>query len=92
LVPNPDNASGAAQQRIDSYTQKISVSVKEQTWSEWLKFAHEEINTVKAIVIAIGSVATVTLAGLAYPSGDGTDGRPQQSARLHHVGQRQFNP
>jgi len=61
LVPNPDDASGAAQQRIDSYTQKISVSVKEQTWSEWLKSAHEGFDTVKAIVIAIGSVASVTL-------------------------------
>jgi hypothetical protein len=64
LVPNPVNASGAAQQRIDSYAQKIRVSVKEQTWSEWLKSAHEEIDAVKAIVIAIGSVATVTLGWL----------------------------
>ena len=30
----PDSASTTAQQRIDSYTQKINVSVKPQTWTE----------------------------------------------------------
>jgi hypothetical protein len=60
----PDSASTTAQQRIDSYMQKINVSVKPQTWGEWLTSAREEIDTVKAIVIALASSATLALGWL----------------------------
>ena len=49
---------------IDSYTQKISVSVKGQTWNEWLKSVSEEIDAVKAIAIALGGAATAALGWL----------------------------
>ena len=60
----PDVGLGQERQYIDSYTQKINVSVKEQTWSEWLKSAREEIDAVKAIAIALGGIATAVLGWL----------------------------
>ena len=60
----PDSASSTARQRIDSYTQTIKVSVKAQTWSEWLKSAREEIDAVQAIAIALGGVGTAVLGWL----------------------------
>ena len=60
----PDSVSSTARQRIDSYTQTIKVSVKAQTWSEWLKSAREEIDAVQAIAIALGGVGTAVLGWL----------------------------
>jgi hypothetical protein len=60
----PDTASATARQLINSHTQEINVSVKPQTWSEWLTSAHEEIDTVKAILIAFASTATLALGWL----------------------------
>jgi hypothetical protein len=62
----PDNATAVARQRIDSYSQKITVLVKEQTWSEWLQSLREEIDAVKAIAIALGGIATATLGWLGF--------------------------
>ena len=41
-------------QRINSYTHKMSVSVRPQTWSEWLKSRRDEIDTVRAIALTLG--------------------------------------
>ena len=51
-------------QRIDSYTQKINVSVKERTWGEWLKSAREGVDAVNAIAIGLGGIATAVLGWL----------------------------
>jgi len=40
----PDSASTTARQWVDSYTQQIKVSVRSQTWTEWLNPAGEEIS------------------------------------------------
>jgi len=37
---------------------KISVSVTEQTWSEWVKSLREEIDAIKGIVVTLSGVAT----------------------------------
>jgi hypothetical protein len=37
---------------------KISVSVTEQTWSEWVKSFREEIDAIKGIVVTLSGVAT----------------------------------
>lgn len=50
---------GDDRQRIDSYVQKITVSVREQTWSEWLESLGHEIDAVKAILGALVAAATV---------------------------------
>ena len=60
----PDSASSTARQRIDSYTQQVKVSVKPQTWSEWLTSAREEIDAVKALLIALASILTLALGWL----------------------------
>ena len=52
--------------RIASYEHKISVSVREQTWGEWLEAAGKEIGTVQGIFVALGAVATSFLACLAW--------------------------
>jgi len=54
----------AARMRIASYTQKISVSVREQTWGEWLDSLGHEIGTLQGIFVAFGAVATPALAWL----------------------------
>jgi hypothetical protein len=38
----PDSASTTARQWVDSYTQQIKVSVRPQTWTEWLNSGGEE--------------------------------------------------
>jgi hypothetical protein len=53
----PDSPSTTAQQRIDSYTQKINVSVKPQTWGEWIKSTGEEIGAIKGILLSLGAIA-----------------------------------
>jgi phytoene dehydrogenase-like protein len=67
LVPNtvvPTGAPANTRQRIDAYSQTILVSVKAQSWGEWLKSLREEIDAVKAIAIALGGVATAAIAWL----------------------------
>jgi hypothetical protein len=54
----------AARMRIASFTQKISVSVREQTWGEWLDSLGHEIGTLQGIFVAFGAVATPALAWL----------------------------
>jgi hypothetical protein len=49
------------QQRIDSYTQKITVTVKPLTWGEWLKSAGEEIGAIRAILLSLGAIAAAIL-------------------------------
>jgi hypothetical protein len=83
----PDSASTTAQQRIDSYMQKINVSVKPQTWGEWLTSAREDIDTVKAIVIALASSATLALGWLGI-SLKRKKRAPAKKTRLHPKGSR----
>jgi hypothetical protein len=52
--------------RIANKELKISVSVREQTWGEWLEAAGKEIGTVQGIFVALGAVATSFLACLAW--------------------------
>jgi hypothetical protein len=58
IVPNGDESF---RQRIDAYSQKISVSVRELTWREWLESFGHEMDTAKAIVVTLGSAATALL-------------------------------
>jgi hypothetical protein len=48
----------SSRQRIDSYTHKISVSVRPQTWGEWLKSFRDEIDTIKGIIVTLGGIVT----------------------------------
>ncbi len=50
---------GDDRQRIDSYVQKITVSVREQTWREWLESLGHEVDAVKAILAALVGAGTV---------------------------------
>ena|SRR5215471_18235538 len=52
------------QHRVDSYTQKIKVSVRDLTWGERFQSVAHEIDTAKAIVLSLGAIATALLAGL----------------------------
>jgi hypothetical protein len=61
LIPDGDKT---VRQRIDSYTQKIMVSVQPQSWGEWLESFGKEIDAVKAIVVTLVGVATVVLSWL----------------------------
>jgi hypothetical protein len=47
---------------IASYRQTISVSVREQTWGEWLDSLGHEIGTLQGIFVALGAIATPVLA------------------------------
>jgi hypothetical protein len=47
---------------IASYTQKISVNVREQSWGEWLDSLGHEILTLQGIFVALGAIATPVLA------------------------------
>jgi hypothetical protein len=62
--PVSGNAAVGSQQRIDTYTQNITVSVKAQTWGEWLQSMRDEINAVQAIAIALGGLGTAVIGWL----------------------------
>jgi len=47
-----------SRQRIASYKHKISVSVMEQTWGEWVKSFRDEIDAIKGIVVTLSGVVT----------------------------------
>jgi len=47
----------STRQRVDSYVQKITVSVREQTWPEWFDSLRHGVDTVKAIVLALSAAA-----------------------------------
>jgi hypothetical protein len=49
---------------VETYTQKINVSVRAQTWSEWLKSLGDELGAVKSILVAIGGIVTLILGWL----------------------------
>jgi hypothetical protein len=78
----PVGASATDRQRIDSYTQKINVSVKPRTWSEWLTSAREGIDTAKAIVIALASMASFALGWLGISLKRRT--RPSAETAIRH--------
>jgi hypothetical protein len=65
LLPVGDKST---RQRIDSYTHKIGVSIKEQSWAEWLKSSKEEVEAVHVIAITLGSAVMAVLGwlGLSY--------------------------
>jgi hypothetical protein len=52
---------GSDRQRIDSYDQKITVSVREQTWREWLDSLSHEVDTAKTILLALGGAVMAVL-------------------------------
>jgi hypothetical protein len=52
--------------RIDSFSQKINVSVKDQTWDEWLKSVRDQIDAAKAIIVAISSGVVAVLGWLGF--------------------------
>jgi hypothetical protein len=56
LLPDGDTSS---RQRVDSYVQKITVSVRERTWGEWLESFGHEVDAMKAIVVTLVGAATV---------------------------------
>jgi hypothetical protein len=58
LVSNGDTTS---RQRVNSFTQKIAVSVREKTLDEWLKSVGNEIDAVKAIAVTLGGIVTVVV-------------------------------
>jgi hypothetical protein len=45
-------------QRIASYKHRISGSVMEQTWGEWVKSFRDEIDAIKGIVVTLSGVVT----------------------------------
>ena len=47
--------------RVESYTQPINVSVRAQTWGEWLDSVSHELGAVKTIAVTIGGIVTVVL-------------------------------
>jgi hypothetical protein len=55
---------GSARQRIASYTHKISVSVKPQTWGEWVKSFQDEIDVVKGLVATLSAAVTAVMGWL----------------------------
>jgi hypothetical protein len=57
LVPNGETS---LRQRVTSYSQTISVSVREQTWGEWLESSHG-FDSIKAIVLTLSAIATAVL-------------------------------
>jgi hypothetical protein len=65
LLPVGDKST---RQRIDSYTHKIGVSIKEQSWAEWLKSSKEEVEAVHVIAITLASAVMAMLGwlGLSY--------------------------
>jgi hypothetical protein len=69
-------------QRIDSYTDKIGVSVKALSWGEWLKSSKEEVEAVHVIAITLGSAIMAVLGwlGLSYSRRRQTENRNQTEA------------
>ena len=63
LLPGGDDR---ALQRIDSFTHKIGVTVKEQTWGDWLKARKEEIDAVKTIVVTLAGAASAVFGWLGW--------------------------
>jgi hypothetical protein len=55
---------GENRMRVESYTDTISVSVRPQTWGEWLKSLGEELGAVNSILVAIGGIVTLILGWL----------------------------
>jgi hypothetical protein len=47
--------------RVESYSQTISVSVRPQTWGEWLDSVGHGLGSVKTIVLTIGTIVTAVL-------------------------------
>ena len=59
LMPTGDRSS---RQRIDSFTHKIGVTVRELTWAEWLKSRRDDIDAIKGIAVTFGG-ATMAVFG-----------------------------
>jgi hypothetical protein len=79
LLPVGDKST---RQRIDSYTHKIGVSIKEQSWAEWLKSSKEEVEAVHVIAITLGSAVMAVLGwlGLSYSRRRQIENRNQTEA------------
>jgi len=68
----PDGAT-SSRLRVESYVQKITVSVRAQTWGEWLESLGHEVDAVKAIVVTMVGAATVVFGwfGISFARGKG---------------------
>jgi len=68
----PDGAT-SSRLRVESYVQKITVSVRAQTWGEWLESLGHEVDAVKAIVVTLVGAATVVFGwfGISFARGKG---------------------
>jgi hypothetical protein len=63
----PDASGGKTTiQYIDSYRQTIGISVKKQSWTDWLKSSKEALDNVKALVLTVGGAVTVVLGWLGW--------------------------
>jgi hypothetical protein len=47
--------------RIDSFTQQITVSVRQMTWGEWLESLSKEFDAIKTILTALGGIVVLVL-------------------------------
>lgn len=63
LIPSGDKST---QQRIDSYSHKIGVSVKEQSWADWLKSSKEAVEAMHVIAVTLGSTAMLVVGWLGW--------------------------
>jgi hypothetical protein len=63
LLPGTDRD---ALQQIDTFTHKIGVTVKELTWSEWLKERKEEVDAVKTITVTLVGAVTAFFGWLGW--------------------------
>lgn len=66
----PDGAT-SSRLRVESYVQKITESVRPQTWGEWLESLSHEIDAAKAIIAALVGAATVAFSwfGISFAKG-----------------------
>ena len=72
LVPMP-TGDKPSQWRINSYTHTIGVTVKQQTWGEWLnsvlKSTQEEFEALKAMAVTVGSATTLLIGWMGWAYG-----------------------
>jgi hypothetical protein len=79
----PDGNS-TVRQRIGSYAQKIIVTVRAQTWGEWLETFGHEIETANTALVTLAGAATAALGWFGiffHRRRHKRDAKPPQSAR-----------
>jgi hypothetical protein len=66
LLDRVESKGGIARQRVDSYSQKINVDVRAQTWGEWFEAFGKQFDTAKTIVVSLFGLTTVVVGWLGY--------------------------